>query len=220
MPYNVGDIAAAVQDDLGDASFSLTRIYRYIDRGQQHIFNTHMFRFSEKFVSGALTVGKYAFDQQPDHQATIGGALVDETIKSTVFLLSDETRLESGEFFERYPDPATNPVGVPAAWTEYGDELLFNCPVDKAYTLRQRYYCEAPELSSPAQVPVVPRSFRSLLEDYAKAKAEKYRGNHDVGATYMQDFEDGLETMNLRYIDGLTMGPIQVPQPNRVWVSE
>lgn len=77
MAYTLSDISQAVLDDLKDPGFSLTRIDRYVNRGQYAIFNTHMFRFCEKMVSGALTVGKYSYDQQADHQATIGGVLVD-----------------------------------------------------------------------------------------------------------------------------------------------
>src|SRR5690349_14715026 len=115
MAYTLSDISAAVQDDLKDPNFSLTRINRYVNRGQDAIFNTHMFRFTEKMVSGALTIGEYAFDQQADHQATIGGVLIDET-NSNVFVLNDQSYMPHREFFELYNDPSTRTGGMPEHW--------------------------------------------------------------------------------------------------------
>jgi hypothetical protein len=209
MAYTLSDISQAVLDDLKDPGFSLTRIDRYVNRGQYAIFNTHMFRFCEKMVSGALTVGKYSYDQQADHQATIGGVLVDET-NSTVQVLNLDNYLGHREFFERFPDPSKNGRGMPAYWTEYGDEIIFDKPVDKAYTFKQRYYRAPAALTLPTDVPQVPEPFRELLEFYALYRAEKYRGNHDVAATYKQEFEDGLEGMVLRFSEVQQAGPVVI----------
>lgn len=217
MAYNLGDISATVQDDLKDPSFSLTRIDRYVNRGQDAIFNTHMFRFCEKMVSGALTIGEYAFDQQDDHQATIGGVLIDESNGNAV-VLNGDNYLGHRDFFERFPDPSAYDNGTPQFWTEYGSEILFDKPVDKAYTFKQRYYRTPTTLTVAADVPDVPESFRELLEFYALYRAEKWRGNHDIAATYKQDFEDGLENMVLRFSEVQQAGPVQMGS-NRVRVE-
>jgi hypothetical protein len=217
MAYNLADLQAAVQDDLKDTNFNLTRIARYLNRAQDAIFSTHMFRFTEKLVSGALTIGEYAYDQQADHQATIGGVLIDES-NGNKLVLSDSNYLGHRQFFEQFPDPSSNTRGMPDTWTEYGDEIIFNRPADKAYTFKQRYYRHPTEMTADSSVPEVPRPFRELLENYAKALAEKYRGNHDIAATYKQDYEDGLENMVLRYSEVQQAGPV-VMASNRMRVE-
>lgn len=217
MPYTFGYITDGVLDDLNDPSFNRTRVDRYVNHGLNAIFNTHMFKFCEKAVVSTLTIGEYAYNQQDDHQATIGGSVTDETT-GTTFQLSADNYLGHREFFERYGDPASREAGLPECWTEFGNELLFDKPVDKAYTFKQRYYRTPTELTLSADVPDLPPSFRELLEFYALYRAEKYRGNHDVAATYKQDFEDGLESMVLRYAEVQQVGPV-VMGSNRVAVS-
>ncbi len=219
MAYTLTDLTSAVQDDLKDPSFSTTRIHRYLNYGQDAIFNKHMFRFCEKIVSGTLTVSSYAYDQQSDHQATIGGVLIDPVDTAKFFVLNDASYMPHRQFFELYPNPATNTAGMPSNWTEYGNEILFNCPADKAYTFKQRYFRKATDMTLDADVPDVPQSFRELLELYADYRSEKYRGNHDIAATYKQDFDDGLEDMVLRYAEGQQNGPVQMPSA-RTWISE
>lgn len=219
MPYTAADLTTAVKDDLKDPSFSATRVLRYLNYGQNVIFNKHMFRFCEKLVSGALTVSSYAYDQQTDHQATIGGVLIDPTATSKIFILNDQTYLPHRQFFETYADPSVNTAGLPANWTEYGSEIIFNCPADKAYTFKQRYFRSPTTMTTDASVPDVPESFRELLELYADYRSEKYRGNHDIAATYLQSFEDGLEDMVLRYAEGQQNGPVVMPSA-RTWISE
>lgn len=215
MPYIGTDLTASVQDDLKDPSFSATRILRYLNHAQSLIANTHMFKFWEKSVSGTLTIGSYAYDQQPDHQATIGGSV--SFGNSQIFKLNSDTYLPSREFFELHIDPSLNAIGLPSAWTEYGNEIVFDRTPDKSYTIKQRYYRQ-PTIITGSTVPDVPESFRELLELYAVSKAEKYRGNHDVAATYKQDFEDGLENMNLRYSLATQTGPVSMPS-NRMYVE-
>lgn len=199
MAYTLQDLYTAVQDDLNDTSFSTSRITRYLNAGQRVIFNTHMFRFCEKTIAGPLTIGRYTYDQQADHQSTIGGIVYDPNTTATQFILDKNSYLRPDDFFKQYPLPSTQTAGLPSYWTEFGDQVYFNRPADATYTFLQRYYRYPPELSATTDVPVVPLPFRELLELYADARGEKYRGNHDVGATYMQQFEDGLENMVLRY---------------------
>jgi hypothetical protein len=199
VAYNVLDLTSAVQDDLGDSSFSTTRILRYLNRGQQLIFNTHLFDFTEKSVVGNLTTGEYTYDQQDDHQSTLGGSVIDSNDTSRRMYIDEESYLESDVFFERFPDPSLETSSFPTFWTEFGRQVYFNCPVDSTYSFTMRYYRFPTELTDNTSVPEVPESFRELLEYYAIYRSEKYRGNHDVAMTYKQDFEDGLESMVVRY---------------------
>lgn len=198
MAYNLQDLQSAVVDDLKDPSFSLARITRYLNYGQLAIFNKRMLKFTQKPVTSTLTIGAYTVNQQTDHQSTIGGALVNAS-NVVVFELSAATYQPHGEFFENYPAPNVLPNACPSAWTEFGSQIYFNAPVDKAYTFNQRYYRIPTTLANPADVPTAPEAFRELLELYAEFRAEGYRGNHDIAKVLEGQFDQGLEDMTIRF---------------------
>jgi hypothetical protein len=212
MPYTVASIIAAVQDDLKDPSFSSTRILRYINRAQERIFNNRMLKFTETSVTGALTIGEHTYEQQSNHQATIGGVLIDTSDDTVALTLDKDSYIPHRQFFDEYPAPELSDNARPTAWTEYGDQLYFNCPVDKAYSFTQRYYKTPAELTADANTPEVPAAFREILELFCLYRAEKYRGNHDVASTYMQDFEDALEAMTKRFAAPTQVAPARIRQ--------
>lgn len=200
MAYDASDLISSIKDDLKDQSFNETRLLRYLNQGQRKIFNTHLFDFCRTAVSGTLAAGEYGFEQQPDRQITIGGALTDPADPDKTFVMNSLNRIDSEDFWVRYPNPGSNDPGLPCTWTEYGNAIYFDRPLDKVYNFVQRYWVAPSELTivTPTNIPLVPETFRELLEEYAKFKAEKYRGNHDIAATHLQAFEDGLEDMNIR----------------------
>jgi hypothetical protein len=207
LAYNLLDLTSAVQDDLKDSSFNSTRIRRYLNHGQKIIFGTHEFKFTEKSVSGSLTIGEHTYEQQSDHEATIGGVLINPSATTSYWVMDETNYLGYREFFARNPDPSVNTNARPSEWTEFGDQIYFNCPVDKAYIFKQRYYRIPTDMTTDASVPDVPVTFRELLELWADYRGEKYRGNHDIAATYKQEFEDGLEAMAMRYGPVTSVGP-------------
>lgn len=219
MAYNLLNLQTSVQDDLKDSGFSTGRITRYLNYGQLAIFNTHFFKFCEKLYSTTVSSSASTFTHQTDHQATIGGVLYDSSNTNNRFILDEDSFMESRDFFERYPDPTLNTASMPTNWTEFGGLIYFNCPLDRNCTFKIRYYRIPTDMSLAADVPDVPSSFRELLELYADYRGEKYRGNHDIAATYKQDFEDGLENMALRYSETTQVGPT-VMGSNRVRVDE
>ncbi len=214
MAYNLLDLTTTVQDDLKDSSFSSTRIRRYLNHAQRVIFNTHDFKFIEKAFSGDLIVGEYTYEQQSDHQATIQIALADPD-NNNVMYFNDENYLSHRDFFSKYGDIESLDNSSPNEWTEFGDQIYFNRPVNKLYTMTQWYYRTPSEMSADTDVPDVPESFRELLELWAEYRAEKYRGNHDVAATYKQEFEDELEAMAVKYAPVTGMGPTIARQTRR-----
>lgn len=207
MAYDLLDLTTSVQDDLKDPSFSSTRIRRYLNHGQRVIFGTHDFKFCEKSYSGALTLAATTITQQADHENTIKLTLIDP-VTATQWLSFDENNyLASRDFFERYPNAAASTNNVPTHWTEFGNKIYFSCPVNKAYNFIHLYYRVATPMSADADAPDVPIQFRELLELWADYRGEKYRGNHDVAATYKQEFEDELESMAIKFSSVTGMGP-------------
>lgn len=215
MAYNLGDLVSAAQDDLKDSTFSASRLRRYLNEAQHRVFNIHTFKFTQRAVSGALTVGVYTYEQQDDHESTIGGALLHPDDDHIVLVIDRDNYLSHEQFFERYPAPEHKAAGIPKWWTEFGDQFYFDRPVDDDYILTQRYYRHPTDMSDDLDVPDVPANFRSLLEMFALFKAEKYRGNHDVAATYKQEFEDDLEAMVMRYGKGISGGLPKVVEYRR-----
>jgi hypothetical protein len=218
VSYTLLDLTTSVQDDLQDSSFNSTRIARYLNYGQLAIFNTHMFRFCEKAVTGSLTTGDYTYAQQSDHQSTIGGVVYDPNNTTNRLILDENSYLAHREFFDRVPDPSFNDAGMPYLWTEFGDQIYFDRPVADTYTFRQRYYCFPTQITNDTP-PIVPEAFREILELYADFRSEKYRGNHDIAGTYKQEFDDGLENMVLRFAEATQVSPVIMPS-NRVRINE
>lgn len=215
MAYNLLDLQTAIADDLNDPSFSAGRLTRYINYAQSAIFNQRIFKFCEKAVSGALTIGSAQYNQQADHQSTIGGVLIDPGNTRRMFELNKDTYVPNREFFDRYPVPLNEPTSMPVAWTEYATQFYFNCPVDKAYSFNQRYYKTPTALTLPTDVPSVPEAFRELIESYATAKAEQYRGNFDVAKAKMESFDEGLEAMSLRFSPAISVAPAKMAGATR-----
>jgi hypothetical protein len=215
LAYDLADLTTSVQDDLKDSSFSSTRIRRYLNHGQRVIFGRHDFRFVEKSYSGAMATGDLSITQQTDHQNTIRLTLADPS-DATIVLVFDETNyLPHRDFFVRYPNVSAQSNAAPTEWTEFGNKIYFNTEVDKAYNFVQHYYRNPTSMSADADIPDVPETFRELLELWADYRGEKYRGNHDVAATYRQEFEDGLEDMVIKFSPGTGIGPTIARQTRR-----
>ena len=215
MAYDLLDLTTNVQDDLKDPSFSSTRIRRYLNHGQRVIFGTHDFRFTEKVFTDTLTMGDSTITQQADHENTISLALIDPTNDQQVYKFDERNFLGSRDFFDRYPNVAAQDNNVPLKWTEFGNKIYFNVPVNKAYNFTHLYYRTATPMTIDADVPDVPETFRELLELWAVYRGEKYRGNHDVAATYKQEFEDELENMAIKFSNVTGMGPVIARQTRR-----
>ena len=215
MSYNLLDLTTSVQDDLKDSSFSSTRIRRYLNHGQRVIFGTHDFRFCEESYTGAMTTGDTTITQQTDHENTILLTLIDPDDDTQWIQFNEENYLAYRDFFKLYPNAEALENAAPTCWTEFGNKIYFNAPVDKDYDFIHLYYRVATSMSADGDVPDVPEQFRELLELWADYRGEKYRGNHDVAATYKQEFEDELENMSIKFSPTTGMGPTIARQTRR-----
>ena len=215
LAYDLLDLTTNVQDDLKDTSFSTTRIRRYLNHAQRVIFATHDFRFTEKAYSGSMTTGDSTITHQTDHENTIKLTLIDPSDGQQWMSFDDQNYLAYRDFFEQYPNADAYDNNVPHYWTEFGNKIYFNVPVEKDYDFIQLYYRIATPMTATDDVPEVPETFRELLELWADYRGEKYRGNHDVAATYKQEFEDELENMAIKFSTATGMGPTIARQTRR-----
>lgn len=207
MAYNLLDLTTNVLDDLKDSSFSTTRIRRYLNHGQRVVFGTHDFRFCEKLSNGSLTTGASTLTLPADHENTIKIVLVDPDNDKITYVFDEENFMGSRDFFDEYPNSGAFDNNVPHKWTEYGGLVYFNLPINKDFDYKIWYYRIATQMTNDTDVPDVPETFREILELWADYRAEKYRGNHDVAATYKQEFEDELENMGIKFSPVTGIGP-------------
>ncbi len=189
MAYNVLSLTSLVRRKLKDNSYSASDILSFLNDAQSEIADLHEWTFFEALVEGAGTQDEYTFEQQDNHQVTNKLVLVDPD-DSAIYKVMDDYYLPYEEFFERFPVPDAHDSAWPTYWTEYGDQLYFNCPMDKAYKIRRWYIRDPVDLDDNADVPELPVSFREALVLGAAYRAEEQRDNYDYAAVLQQKFND------------------------------
>ena len=212
MAYNLLDLRARVRTKIKDTSYPASTIDGFINDAIAEISGLFPFRNFQKIIDGDLTVGEYTYDQQADHETTIKLILIDP-VNSTSYFDLTSGRLTSDKFFNSFPVPDSQGNAQPAYWTEYGDQLYFNCPVDKAYTLRQLYQKLPTELSDDADVPELPSIFREAIVLGATYRCEEERGNYDIAAIVNNHFSDKVGDLMTRFANDTLSGPDTVVMP-------
>jgi hypothetical protein len=193
MAYNVTSLTQEIKSLAKDTSFPDSLITGYLQETQDRVLGRHRFPFLEGVDSLALSVG----DTVKNYAA------VNQTISS--LRLSDGSTVTRPEYIgfrefdELYPAPATSSPGRPTVFTDYGRQVYWNIPLDKAYTMTWRYMRKPVTLSSGAIVPDIPEEYKSILIHGALAGVEEYRENFDLAAVHLRRVEDLSEDFLLRY---------------------
>jgi len=214
MAYNLLDLRTRVRKKIKDTSYSSSNIDGFINDAQVEIADLFEWPQFEKVVTGALTIGEYTYEQQPDHQLTTRLILLDPDEPTRNWNLTSYY-IEQNEFFERFPAPDTLDNSVPLFWTEYGNQIYFNCPCDLAYELRQ-YFTKVPtELTADADVPELPQNFREALVLGAAYRVEEERDNYDIAAVLRNQFNDRVSDLIMRLSNRTGTGPDTVILPPR-----
>ncbi len=76
--------------------------------------------------------------------------------------------------------------------------MLWNVPLDRAYTVKIKYLKTPSILSLDEDVPDVPERHKELLIRGALARIEEYRDNWDIAALHQRKVEDLTEDMLVR----------------------
>lgn len=213
MAYNLLDLRTRVRAKIKDTAYPSATIDGFVDDAIAEIADLYTFKQLQKIVSGSLTIGEHTFEQQADHQLTRRMLLIDVAADTEHDITN--ARLDSDTFFARYPAPDRNDSALPSAWTEYGDQIYFNCPVDKAYELRQFYQKIPDEMTSEASVPELPRNFREVIVLGAAYRCEEERQNYDIAAVLQNRFNDRLGDLVMRFANDTATGPDTVIFPGR-----
>lgn len=198
MAYNLLGLRTSVRTKIKDSSYSASTIDEYIYDSISEIAGLFPFRWFQKVVDGSLTVGEYTYAQQQDHESTIKLVLIDPASPKNYMDIT-KYRMTNEDFFEMFSAPESLDNNRPVYWTEYGDQLYFNCPVDKAYTLRQFYQKIPTELSSDTDVPELPIIFREAIVLGAAYRCEEERGNYDISGVLQNRFGDKIGDLMQRF---------------------
>jgi hypothetical protein len=212
MAYNLLDLRTRVLTKIKDTSYSASTIDGFINDAIVEIADLYPWTYFQKVVSGALTVDEYTYEQQSDHQTTSKLILIHPT-NTTSFWDITKYRKTWEEFFDIYPAPENLDSAQPVYWTEYGDQLYFNCPADLAYTLKQFYQRIPTELSADADVPDLPQNFREAIVLGAAYRCEEERGNDDIAAVRQNRFNDRVSDLIMRFSNDTLTGPDTVVMP-------
>lgn len=213
MAYNLLGLRTLVRAKIKDPSYAADTIDGFVNDAVVEIADLYPFKQFQKAVRGSLTVGESIYAQQPDHQTTSRLILIDPTTSAE----TDMTRMykPSSEFFEIFHAPDLEENGLPGFWTEYGNQIYFDRPVDKAYELRQFYQKIPTELTASEDIPELPRNFREAIVLGASYRAEEERGNYDIAAVLQNRFNDRIGDLIMRFANDTMAGPDTIIFPGR-----
>lgn len=212
MSYNLLDLRSRVRTKIKDSSYSAATIDGSINDAIVEIADLYPWTYFQKVVSGALTVDEHTYEQQTDHQSTTKLILLHPTNTTTHWDIT-KYRKTWEEFFDIWPAPDTLDSSQPLYWTEYGNQIYFNCPANLAYILRQFYQKIPTELSADADIPELPQNFREAIVLGASYRCEEERDNYDIAAVLQNRFNDRVSDLMMRFANDTMTGPDTVITP-------
>jgi len=212
MAYNLLDLRSRVRTKIKDSSYSATTIDGFVNDAITEIADLYPWLYFQKLISGALSIGEYTYAQQSDHQSTTKLVIIHPTETTSNW---DITKYYTPwqEFFESSPAPDTQSNAQPLYWTEYGNQIYFQQPVDLAYTLRQYYQKTPTEVSADIDVPELPQNFREAIVLGASYRCEEERGNYDIAGVLQNRFNDKVSDLIMRFANNTMVAPDTVVMP-------
>lgn len=212
MAYNLLDLRSRVRTKIKDSSYSSSKIDEFINDAISEIADLYPWKYFQKIVAGALTVGKYTYEQQEDHQTTTKLILLNPDTPTSHWDMTD-SRKPWEDFFSIWPAPDTQNESQPSAWSEYGDQIYFNCPVNLAYILRQFYQKIPDDLENDSDVPELPKNFREAIVLGASYRVEQERDNYDIAGVLQNNFGDRVSDLIMRFPNDTLAGPDTIVMP-------
>lgn len=194
--YHVADLIDQALEEAKDVNFSRTRALYYMQRTQDQVLGRYRLKFTEDSLVETLSTGSTNYSYDCEHQEIIQIVFSHADLSSPSIL----TYLPSAEFFERFPDPETGTAGLPTYYTDFGDQLYFDVPLDKGYSIGMRYITASHRLEDDEDcTPDLPQSFSDIYIKGALAGIEQSRENFDIAAVYKREIEDLTEDLVNRY---------------------
>jgi hypothetical protein len=204
MTYNVTSLTQEIKTLAKDTSLPDSLIIGWLQETQDRVLGRQRFPFLEGVETITLTIGDTVKNYSPDMQTVNSLTLSDGATVSRPEYMSYR------DFDDSYPAPSTLPRARPEVWTDYGRQIYWSAPLDKAYSLTRRYMRKPVTFSSGAIVPDIPEEYKQILIRGALAGVEEYRQNFDISAVHLRKVEDLAEDMLLRYGVRQLAGPHKI----------
>jgi hypothetical protein len=214
MAYDLLDLRTRVRAKIKDSAYTAATADGFINDAIVEIADLYPWTYFQKVVSGALTVDEHTYEQQDDHQTTAKLVIIHPT-NTTSYWDITKYRKTWEEFFDLFPSPEALDSSQPHYWTEYGNQIYFNCPANLAYTLKQFYQKIPTEITADADVPELPQNFREAIVLGASYRAEEERGNYDIAAVLQNRFNDRVSDLIMRLANDTMTGPDAVVMPGQ-----
>jgi len=193
MAYTQADLVTEVQTRAKDSTFSSTLIGQYLTYAQNRYFNRNLSSTLETRDNDTISAGDSSY--QPDAEVDVIFTLSLTDASGNVYA---PKQLAPKVFYEAYQTPEANTASSPVAYTVFAGEIVFNAPLDKAYTIDLKYLRVQGTLNSSTDTPDIPERWREYLVLNALADVDEYRENYDMAGLKRQQAEQLEEDMRTR----------------------
>lgn len=200
--YNLAEMRTRVKNRLDDEDFEDEYLDRALNYAQWEITNKNKLSFLETTDTLSLNPGDTSVPLPADYHE-YHHLIITSPSDSRINITDRWT--DYSDFVDTYIDPASNPVGQPYFWSEYGRQVVFGYPADQSYTLKLDYQRKASQLVDENDVPDIPEEFAELLELGAYMRIAKREDDYEVKAAEQRDYDSLL--LDLKSVYGRKKGP-------------
>lgn len=192
MAYQLSELVADVRKRAKDTTFDGDLITDFIQATQNEVLQRSRFPFMQALDTDTVAADSTDYQLSEDLDVILSLKLVD-----TEDAVWEPQYMPYAQFFESF-DPESSQPATPLFYSVFGDTVLFNAPLDRAYTVRVKYLKSPSVLSLDTDVPDVPERFKEVLIRGALARVEEFRDNYDIAALHQRKVEDLTEDMLTR----------------------
>jgi hypothetical protein len=203
MTYQLSQLVTDVKVRAKDTSLSDDLVKTFLQATQDEVLNRSRFPFMEASTTATLSIAATTYTLPSDVDVVISLLLRDTSTN----VWHQPRILLYEEFQERFPLVSTYPQGAPPYAAFYAGQLLWSCPLDKAYELQTKYVKVSSRLTADADVPLIPERYKEILMLGALAGVEEYRENFDLAGVYRRRIEELAEDMLGRTVLRQVMTP-------------
>lgn len=189
MAYQLSELVEDVRKRAKDTTFDSDLITDFIQATQNEVLQRSRFPFMQLSDTDSVNEGDTDYQLFEDVDVILSLKLVG--LADAVW---EPQYMPYPQFFESF-DPETATAGTPTFYSVFGNTVLWNIPLDRAFTLHIKYLKTPSVLSLDTDVPDVPERFKELLIRGALARVEEFRDNYDIAALHQRKVEDLTEDM-------------------------
>lgn len=197
MTYQRSTLADKVKRRLKDGAFSDSDINDYLNDIQNEVVGADEYPFLEAIDTDTLSVGDKEYTLPTDYQVSI---LFEVSDPANINNTLDLTYVPYRQLLAKQPNALIATAQyAPCKYTLFANRLIFDVPVDKAYTVKLYYLKKPTQMTADTDVPVIPEEFSEIYVLGALERAEESRDNYDFAAIHSNKKTELIENLRLRY---------------------